>query len=100
VVSGVVFGVVVAVVVATIEGDGVVGCMVAVLACVVGDAGLVDEVGVPASVAGLDADVTVGEGSEEPVEERSAQPVAVSATSALRPTASRRAEVAGAGRGR
>ena len=92
-------GVLVGVVVATIDGDGVVGDMVGVLAWVVGEAGVAGAVGVLASVAGLDAALAdgEGEGSEEPDEDRSAQPVAVSAASTLRPTANRRAEVGVAG---
>src|SRR3954452_1415286 len=107
-------GLFVAVVVATLDGDAdadgdgvgvgaaVVGCMVGVLAGVVGDAGALDGVGVLASVAGLDAAVTEaeGEGSAESVDNRSAQPVAVNAASTLRPTANRRGEGIGAGPGR
>jgi hypothetical protein len=106
VVLGVVLGVLVAVVVDTIDGDGVVGCIVGVLAGalgdMLGDVGVLDGVGVLASAAGLDAAVTEGdgEGSEDPVDDRSAQPVAVSAASTLRPTANRRADVVGAGSGR
>lgn len=102
-----VLGLFVAVVVATLDGDGdgdgdgvgvrdgdgvgeaVVGRMVGVLACVVGDVGVLDGVGVLASVAALVAAVTEadGEGSAESVDNRSAHPVAVSAASTLRPTA-------------
>ena len=77
--------------------------MVGVLAWVVGEAGVDGVEGVLGAVAGLDGGLVdglaeaEGEGSEEPVEDRSAQPVAVSAANTLRPMANRRAEVVLAG---
>lgn len=84
------------VVVATIDGEAVVGCVVAVLACVVG-AGLAgDEL----AVADLDGEPSDGDGSEEPVVVRSVQPAAVSTTIAPNPAISRRTGLVSAVSGR